>query len=682
MREERVESRIVNTLTILQMFFTISIGVKSGLLSSFFIFRRVFMPQPIKKSHRYISGLDGLRAISVLAVILYHLHVPWIDGGYLGVTIFFVLSGYLITDLLINEYQKSGTIDFKSFWIRRFRRLLPALFTMLILVTVWITLFQRDYLSGLRGEIGAAFFYISNWYYVWQEHSYFTKFAPPSPLQHMWSLAVEEQFYIVWPIIMLIALKFTKSKGKLAFFVMLLSVISAEFMAFLFTPDQDPSRVYYGTDTRAFSLLIGAALAIVWPSRKLTPNVTDELKKVLNITGVVAFVCMVLFIVFMKEDGTFLYYGGMYLASAVVAVLIAVIVHPASFVGRLLSAKPLLWVGVRSYGIYIWHFPILVLLGLGVDTGTMNLWKVSFALALTLALSAISWTFIEDPIRRGEWKMWIKKLHPKHWSFDIRTWSTKSRIINLIVLLITITFIIGLCIEPSPKASGDKALEMHLQQEQKNIQQQKKMTKEEKAAAEEKAKKKAEQEEKAAAKKRSEQEKKEIAAFNKKVESSSKIVSDLNVLGIGDSVMLSAATNLKANIPNVKVDAEVGRQVKDAIEVLQKMKDKGTLPKTILLGLGSNGTFTKAQFEEIHSILGDERDIYVLNVRVPRSWQTSVNETLDHASKQYRNVTLIDWYNESQKRTNIFYDDQIHPNVEGGKYFAGLITIAVANGQK
>ena len=632
------------------------------------------MPQPVKKNHRYISGLDGLRAISVLAVILYHLHFPWINGGYLGVTVFFVLSGYLITDLLINEYQKTGTIDFKSFWVRRLRRLLPALFVMLILITVWITLFQRDYLAGLRGEIGAAFVYISNWYYVWQEHSYFTKFSPPSPLQHMWSLAVEEQFYIIWPIIMLIALKFAKSTGKLAFLVMLLSVVSAEMMAFMFTPGTDPSRVYYGTDTRAFSLLIGAALAIVWPSRRLKPNVTTEMKRALNITGVVAFALMMVFIIFMREDGTFLYYGGMYLASAIVALLIAVIVHPASFIGDILSWKPLLWVGVRSYGIYIWHFPILVLLGLGVDTGDLSMWRILLALVLTLVLSALSWTFVEDPIRKGEWKTWLKHMHPRNWSFNIRHWKVRTRVMNGLLAALLIVFTVGLMIEPSPKASGNKALEMHLQDQQKNL----KMTAEEKKAAERKARAEEKKAAAEAAKRQSEKEKKEAAKFKKDVNQAKAKLTNVPITAVGDSVMLSAATTLQNNMPKMTVDATVGRQVKEAIEVLETMNKKGKLANNVVLGLGSNGTFTEKQFEEIYQILGKDRHIYLVNVRVPRSWQDSVNTTLANADKKYSNVSMIDWYDESATKKDIFYDDKIHPNVEGGKYYAGLITLEIA----
>lgn len=634
------------------------------------------MPQPVKKNHRYISGLDGLRAISVLAVILYHLHFPWINGGYLGVTVFFVLSGYLITDLLINEYQKTGTIDFKSFWVRRLRRLIPALFVMLILITVWITLFQRDYLAGLRGEIGAAFVYISNWYYVWQEHSYFTQFAPPSPLQHMWSLAVEEQFYIIWPIVMLLALKFAKSTGKLAFLVMLLSVVSAELMAFMFTPGTDPSRVYYGTDTRAFSLLIGAALAIIWPSRRLKPNVTLEMKRALNITGGVAFFIMMLFIIFMREDGTFLYYGGMYLASAVVAVLIAVIVHPASIVGDILSWKPLLWVGVRSYGIYIWHFPILVLLGLGVDTGDLSIWRILLALALTLVLSALSWKFVEDPIRKGEWKIWAKHMHPRNWSFNIRHWKMRTRVTNSLLAVLLVIFTVGLMIEPSPKASGNKALELHLQDQQQNLQ--KEMTPEEKKEAERKAREEEKKAAREAAKRQSEQERKEAVKFKKDVKQAKAKLANTPITAIGDSVMLSAATNLQSNMPKMTVDATVGRQVKDAIELLEKMNKKGTIANTVVLGLGSNGTFTEKQFNEIYQILGKDRHIYLINVRVPRSWQDSVNETLANVDKKYRNVAVIDWYDKSAKKKDIFYDDKIHPNVEGGKYYAGLVTLEVA----
>lgn len=634
------------------------------------------MPQPVKKNHRYISGLDGLRAISVLAVILYHLHFPWIYGGYLGVTVFFVLSGYLITDLLISEYKKTGTIDFKSFWIRRLRRLLPALFVMLILITVWITLFQRDYLTGLRGEIGAAFVYISNWYYVWQEHSYFTKFAPPSPLQHMWSLAVEEQFYIVWPILMLIALKFTKTSGKFAFLVMLLSVVSAELMAFLYTPDQDPSRVYYGTDTRAFSLLIGAALAIVWPSRNLKPQVTEEMKRALNITGLVAFIGMMLFIIFLREDSAFLYYGGMYLASAIVALLIAVIVHPASIVGDILSWRPLLWVGVRSYGIYIWHFPILVLLGLGVDTGEFQFWRVFLALALTLGLSAVSWKFLEDPIRKGEWRGWLKHAHPQNWSFNVRDWSGRTRIANVALIIVLAVFTVGLILEPSPKASGNKALESHLENEQENLD--KEMTAEEKKEAERQARiaeKKAAQQ---AAKEKSEKKRRELIRFNRNAKKARVALTNTPVTAIGDSVMLSAATNLKTNMPKLTIDASIGRQVDEAIDVLKQKKANGQIANTVLIGLGSNGTFTEEQFKEIYSILGPERHIYLINVRVPRSWQASVNETLRGAAKKYDNVTLIDWFHQSKKRENIFYDDKIHPNVEGGKYYADLIAIKIA----
>ncbi|WP_010291049.1 acyltransferase family protein [Kurthia massiliensis] len=634
------------------------------------------MPQPVKKNHRYISGLDGLRAISVLAVILYHLHFPWIYGGYLGVTVFFVLSGYLITDLLINEYQKTGTIDFKSFWIRRLRRLIPALFVMLILVTVWITLFQRDYLAGLRGEIGAAFVYISNWYYVWQDHSYFTKFAPPSPLQHMWSLAVEEQFYIVWPIIMLLALKFTKSSGKLALLVMLLSVVSAELMAFLYTPTEDPSRVYYGTDTRAFSLLIGAALAIVWPSRRLKPNVTEQMRRALNITGAVAFAGMLLFIIFLREDSQFLYYGGMYLASAIVAVLIAVIVHPASIVGDILSWRPLLWVGVRSYGIYIWHFPILVLLGLGVDTGEFHWWRVLIALVLTLVLSALSWKYLEDPIRKGEWRGWLKHAHPRNWSLNVRSWSGRTRVANIALGLILVVFTVGLILEPAPKASGNKALEEHLENEQQNLK--KEMTPEEQKEAARQAriaeKKAAEQ----AAKEKSEKAKRELIKFNKDAKQARTVLANTSVTAIGDSVMLSAATDLRTNMPKLTVDASIGRQVDEAIDVLKAKQANGQIANTVLIGLGSNGTFTEEQFKEIYDILGPKRHIYLINVRVPRSWQGSVNKTLSNAAKAHQNVTLIDWYHKSTKRKNIFYDDKIHPNVEGSKYYADLIAIKIS----
>lgn len=642
------------------------------------------MQRPVKNKRRYISGLDGLRAISVLAVILYHLHIEWIDGGFLGVTVFFVLSGYLITDLLVNEYERNGRIDFKTFWIKRFRRLLPALIIMLIIIASWITLFQRSFLVGLREEILAAFVYISNWYYVFQEHSYFTKFAPPSPLQHMWSLAVEEQFYIVWPVLMLLALKFIPSKGKIAIAILLLSFISAEAMAFMFTPDEDPSRIYFGTDTRAFSILLGAALAIVWPSARLSANVTTELRKTLNIAGIVSLIALIVMMIFIQEDGTFLYYGGMYLASAVTAILIAVIVHPASSIGKIFSFKPLLWIGVRSYGIYIWHFPIIVLLGIAVKTETISGAKIVLALLLTFVLSALSFHFVEEPIRKGEWKNWIAAIRNKTWSWKWKEQTVTGRIASISISFIFIVFVIGMIINPSADKSANSEIEKHLQKQQaindketsaadKEKEQQAALAK---AKAEKKAAEKAEK--KAEATKQEQAE----AKFKKDVANAKIALAKTPITAIGDSVLLSATSPLKEFMPHINVHAEVGLQVETAIEDLEKLKQKDKIKNTVLIDLGSNGTFKQSQWEKIYQILGKKRQIYLVNVRVPRSWQDSVNKTIKEASMKHKNVHEIDWFNSTAGKKELFYEDKIHPNPEGGEYYASLVAIEMAKYNK
>src|SRR5580692_8325757 len=244
------------------------------------------MPKPADGSQRYMPGLDGLRAIAVLAVIAYHVGLGWAPGGLLGVGVFFTLSGYLITDLLLSQYQSSGRLDLVGFWRRRARRLLPALFVMLAVVAGWVALRQRGQLPALRGAMAAAAGYVSNWWLIAQNSSYFARFGPPSPLGHLWSLAVEEQFYLIWPWLLWIGLRWRRSRAvtdtRLAAASLLLAAASAVTVGLLYQPGYDPTRVYDGTDTRAFALLIGAALAFVWPSRHLREEVADRARWILD----------------------------------------------------------------------------------------------------------------------------------------------------------------------------------------------------------------------------------------------------------------------------------------------------------------------------------------------------------------------------------------------------------------
>ncbi|QOS99406.1 acyltransferase family protein [Brevibacterium sp. JNUCC-42] len=359
------------------------------------------MPKPLQGHGRYMPGLDGLRALAVFAVIIYHLNVNWAPGGLLGVGVFFVLSGYLITDILISQWKQNGKIDLKDFWIRRAKRLLPAMLVMLIAVVVWLALFDRSQLLSLRGEIVAALLYVSNWWLVFHEVSYFESFGPASPFGHFWSLAVEEQFYLIWPLLLLLGLRYIPCRDKLLGFTLAGVALSALVMALLYDPGVDPSRIYYGTDTRAFGLLIGAALAMIWPSAKLSHKVSLPARITLEVSGIAGLATILWMIWYTNQYEDFLYQGGLVLLSIATAVVVAVIAHPASSLGKLMGAKPLRWIGVRSYGMYLWHYPIIVLSTPAIHTNGIDIPKALFQVGATIALAALSLRLVEEPIRRG-----------------------------------------------------------------------------------------------------------------------------------------------------------------------------------------------------------------------------------------------------------------------------------------
>ncbi|HYZ06407.1 MAG TPA: acyltransferase family protein [Rubrobacter sp.] len=359
------------------------------------------MPKPVGSSQRYMPGLDGLRAIAVLAVIAYHLNPAWAPGGLLGVGVFFTLSGYLITDLLLGQRAAVGSLRLGDFWLRRARRLLPALFLMLAVVVAWVTLLDRSLLPGLRGDVLAAVGYVSNWWNIIREASYFARFGPPPPLDHLWSLAVEEQFYLIWPWLLWLGLRYLPGRYTLAALTLAGAALSAAAMALIYQPGVDPTRVYEGTDTRAFGLLIGAALAMVWPSCELrTDRINLRGRLLMDGAGVVGLVVIGLLIWRTSEYSPFLYNGGIVLLSVATVLLLTALVHPASWLGVAVGWSPLRWLGVRSYGIYLWHYPIIVLTAPGPQQRASLSLEV-LQVAATIVVAALSWQFFEEPIRRG-----------------------------------------------------------------------------------------------------------------------------------------------------------------------------------------------------------------------------------------------------------------------------------------
>lgn len=374
------------------------------------------MPEPVRSDQKYLPGLDGLRALAVAAVVAYHLNLGWAQGGLLGVGVFFTLSGYLITDILLGHWDRKGRLGLGDFWLRRARRLLPALFVMLVVVAIWVNTLDRAELPGFRGDVVASALYVSNWWYIAQHASYYAQFAPPAPLDHLWSLAVEEQFYLVWPWLVLfgvlvfgrLAVGRSKRSGgylsartrySMAAVTLALAAASAVEMAVLYHPGADPTRVYEGTDTRAFGLLFGAALAMVWPTRRT--RVPKAATWLLDLAGVAGLAVIGVLIWHTNEYSAFMFRGGLVLLSLATVLVVAAVAVPGGVLGRALGWSPLRWTGVRSYGIYLWHYPLIVLTAPALIAGGFSTSRAVAAAAASVVVAALSWRFVEEPIRRG-----------------------------------------------------------------------------------------------------------------------------------------------------------------------------------------------------------------------------------------------------------------------------------------
>jgi peptidoglycan/LPS O-acetylase OafA/YrhL len=604
------------------------------------------MPTPINAHHRYMAGLDGLRAIAVLAVLGYHLNWTATPGGLLGVGVFFVLSGYLITDLLAEEWEQRGTLDLRGFWIRRARRLLPALLVMLLAVTTWITLASPAELDTLRGDILAAVLYISNWWLIFHHVSYFARWGPPTPLGHLWSLAVEEQFYLLWPLLLWWGLRHIRRRGWLVTAVLTLAAGSALAMACLYRPGEDPSRVYYGTDTRAFQLLIGAALALVWPSRRIAARVSSAGLRLLDLAGVVGLVVILLLIMRTTETEAFLYRGGMVLLSLATAALIAALAHPQTRLAAWLGAKPLRWLGVRSYGIYLWHYPIIVLttpLNAPPDLG-----RALLQIGASIAAAALSWRFLEDPIRRGRLQAYWTAVRQHTFAPSGRVAS--AGVAATLATSLSVAGLAGLvpgssaaiptvtAILPSPRPHQPPPSHAVLGGRGPRL----------------------------------------LPPDDAAPLPPPRLSAGTGVTAVGDSVMIDAAPDLARLLPGIVVDGVVGRQMSQAPAVIQALKQEGDLGRRVfILELGTNGPFSRALLLDVLRDLGPVRHILLVNTRVPRPWQTTVNATLLWAARTYPHTIVVNWYKASAGHPGWFYPDAVHLNPTGAEAYAALIARVV-----
>ena len=631
------------------------------------------MPRPVEGSSSYNAGLDGIRAIAVLGVIAYHLDLGWASGGLLGVGVFFVLSGYLITDLLVAAVRRRGARSFGQFWVRRARRLLPALFVMLLVTVAWATLLDRQQLPALRADVLPAVFYYSNWWYIFHHVSYFAQYGPQSPLGHLWSLAIEEQFYLIWPFVVLGALRWVRNRRLLVAGALLLALASAVEMALLFVPFTDPTRVYDGTDTRAFELLIGAALAFAWPRDKRIGTITPRARTVLDVAGGAALAGIIVMYWQTGQYDPFVYRGGMALLSVLTAVLIAVCVHPGARVGRVLGVAPLRWIGERSYGIYLWSLPVIVLTT--PEGAGQSLLRDVLQVVGIIAAAALSWRYVEEPVRHGALgRLWLgfrDRWRNRQWS-DLVPGTQGLAAVGVVLAgaficslglsgvisgstappeatrsilppvhhvgttttTTTTTTTVATAVGGGPPAGGPGTARGHGGHPAG-------------------------------------------APTTTTTTTTTTLPAGTGVTVIGESIMVDAAPYLHELLPAAVIDAQIGQQLYQVQSEVPQLKKDGDVGDELIVELGTNGYFTTTQLKALLRSLGPMRRIVLVNTRETRPWEQAVNQSIATVAHSFPNTTMVNWYALSATTPQYFYPDGVHLDPQGAKFYASLLVHAL-----
>jgi peptidoglycan/LPS O-acetylase OafA/YrhL len=629
----------------------------------------------------YLPGLDGLRALAVLAVLLYHADLPWIPGGFLGVEVFFVISGYLITSLLLAEWRQRGRIDLAGFWLRRARRLLPALYLLLAVTLAFAVVFLPEEVARLRGDAIAAFGYVTNWYLVLGQESYFETVGRPSLLQHLWSLAIEEQFYVLWPLLFAAGISFGIKRWRrrrLLLAALVGAASSVLLMALLYRPDLDPSRLYYGTDTRAAGLLIGAALAFVRaPGRVPDSDRMDRLAAarhswprnnrwlgwlrrrwrwtaplLLDVVGLVALGGLVWFCLRLDESQSFLYLGGFALVALTTAVLIMVVVHPRARLGAgLLGRWPLRWIGLRSYGIYLWHWPVFMVTRPELDVPIDGLPLLALRLVATVVLAALSYRYVETPIRHGAlgraWKTLRGTREASRWQRAGWAGAVGTGVVSSVMLGVALA-----TAQPPAPPSYLSVESVHTEAPETGTPK----TGTTPPATFDTANSDVTPE-----------------AAAKAGETSSNPLVAGRVTAIGDSVMIGAYGELDRAIDDFAMRADVGMQAAGVIEIAQKRRAADDLGEDVVIHIGSNGPLGADQFDEMMRHLTDVRRVVFVNLKVPRHWEQRNNDMLAEGVQRYPNAVLVDWHAASAGRPEFFVEDGHHLQIEGQRVYADLI---------
>ena len=627
----------------------------------------------------YLPALDGVRALAVISVIVYHANKKWLGGGFLGVEVFFVISGFLITSLLIAETEQHGTVSLKNFWLRRARRLLPALWVMLSLVTVYCSLFERAMLGNLRGDLVAALVYGFNWFQIWVGTSYFTAFDFV-PLRHLWSLAVEEQFYLLWPLVMLVVARLGRRRLPLVGLLFVaVSVGIAILTAITYrsghiatlneTPNQymsllghNVARIDYlflGTGSRAGGLFLGAALAVFWRPWVLGSSPIGTRGQLLDVVFLSGFgglaVAFVVFrdVVEVTNVGTsgydLLFRGGFFFVGLASIAVIAAAVHPtATMTHHLLGNRVMTYVGQRSYGLYLYHWPVFQLYRRFAGQG-LTPYEFVLLVLLALAITELSYRYVEMPVRDGRFAEWLRRTRRSGMpasQLDQRARARRAAIVLLAAALPAFSLVsiatadLKLNDISQSLAESESAVVNLLQEPTTST----------------------------------------VAAgpviLNGVTQTTTLDGQLIDVLAIGDSVMLGAARELSAR--GATVDAMKNRSVRQALEIVNYLKSVRRLGSIVVIHLGTNSTTSTAVLDEIMATLSDTPLVLFLTVHVPSEPRQSINNRLINAlPARYANVKVLDWYSVAEQYPEYLYSDKTHLRPAGASFYADLIMQAV-----
>lgn len=616
------------------------------------------------KKRRYITGLDGIRAIAVIMVLAYHLKLALFKSGFLGVTVFFVLSGYLITGILISEVEEEGTIDLKNFWLRRIRRLVPAVMSMAVVIIfvsavvnkIIFTKGCKDFLASVLG--------FNNWWQIFNKVSYFEAVGVPSPFTHCWSLAIETQFYLIYPLILLGIYKLVKSRGEgrakrgllFAGVTLLLALISVILMIVLFDPQQDASRVYYGTDTRAFSLLFGALLAILWEYRMVPRRLSASVNMVL---GSVSFAVLLVMTIAINGSSNFWYRGGQFFGTILTVLMVYAVSGRKTWLSRFLSNPVLKWIGDRSYSIYLWHYPIILLISKGIKA---SWWITLIEIVLSVVLAELSYRFIETPIRYGIIGEYLNILRsrPKSRQEKKRQVQVARRSLKVMAGTFVLTVSLILCMVFVPKKN---ALDT-LQKRETKAKETGKMT-----------------EEQLAKQKANGSESDDTICTADLTDD--EILEGLNLLLIGDSIAVDVTDDFYEMFPNSVSDTKIGRITSLGKQVLDSYIDEKKWEGEGVIFASLSNSPINGELEDIREKIGKDMPLFLTTVRIPHeTFEEESNSKIKKFVEENDHTYLIDWYAASEGHDEYFDADDTHLLPAGAKAYAKCIKEAVLDAYK